>query len=159
MDAPRTPLVDALRAGRALRREPMQIPGHKNYYSDAWVEAGSHPLGFDLLHDIIRDDVSLQGGVDDNQFTFGYDEDAEDLYAQSIGADHTRFLVNGSTQGNLSALLAVCTPGHKFGRRLRPRQFLRPRSAREGTRRRHDRRPDLGTTPRRSRLPQVVCGV
>ena len=71
----------------------MQIPGHKNYYSDAWVEAGSHPLGFDLLHDIIRDDVSLQGGVDDNQFTFGYDEDAEDLYAQSIGADHTRFLV------------------------------------------------------------------
>ena len=94
-----------------MRREPMQIPGHKNYYSDAWVEAGSHPIGFDLLYDLIRDDISLQGGVDDNHFTFGYDEEAEDLYAASIGAEHTRFLVNGSTQGNLSALLAVCSPG------------------------------------------------
>ena len=109
-----TPLVDALRAGRALKREPMQIPGHKNYYSDAWVSAGSKPIGFDLLYDLIRDDVSLQGGVDDNHFTFGYDEQAEALYAESIGAEHTRFLVNGSTQGNLSSLLAVCSPGSKL---------------------------------------------
>lgn len=111
---PPTPLVDALRVGRALKREQMQIPGHKNAYSDAWVEAGSRPLGFDLLYDLIRDDISLQGGVDDNHFTFGYDEQAEALYAESIGAEHTRFLVNGSTQGNLSALLAVCSPGRKL---------------------------------------------
>ena len=54
MDEPRTPLVDALRAGRALRRRPMQIPGHKNRYTDREIGQGPEPLGFDLLYDIIQ---------------------------------------------------------------------------------------------------------
>lgn len=111
MAAPRTPLVDALRAGRALRRRPMQIPGHKNRYTDLEIGTGPSPLGFDLLHDIIRDDLPLQGGADDNHFTNGYDEDAEALYATAIGAAHTRFLVNGSSQGNIAAFLAAGTHG------------------------------------------------
>ena len=112
MDRPRTPLLDALRAGRALRRQPMQIPGHKNRYTgDA---EGPEPIGFDLLHDVIRDDLPLQGGADDNHFTNGYDEDAEALYAAAIGAAHTRFLVNGSSQGNIAALLATASDGRRI---------------------------------------------
>lgn len=114
MAVPRTPLVDALRAGRALRRRPMQIPGHKNRYTDLELGQGPTPLGFDLLHDIIRDDLPLQGGADDNHFTAGYDEDAEALYAEAIGAEHTRFLVNGSSQGNIAALLAVASDGRRI---------------------------------------------
>lgn len=114
MDEPRTPLVDALRAGRALRRKPMQIPGHKNRYTDLEVGQGTQPLGFDLLYDIIRDDLPLQGGADDNHFTNGYDEDAEALYAEAIGAAHTRFLVNGSSQGNIAALLAAASDGKRI---------------------------------------------
>lgn len=87
----------------------MQIPGHKNRYTDAEVGQGTRPIGFDLLYDIIRDDLPLQGGADDNHFTNGYDEDAEALYAEAIGAAHTRFLVNGSSQGNIAALLAAAS--------------------------------------------------
>ena len=115
MAEPRTPLVDALRAARALRRRPMQIPGHKNRYADAEIGQGPKPLGFDLLHDIIRDDLPLQGGADDNHFTHGFDEDAEALYAAAIGAAHTRFLVNGSSQGNIAAMLAVAADGRRIG--------------------------------------------
>lgn len=89
----------------------MQIPGHKNRYSDLEVGQGPEPIGFDLLHDIIRDDLPLQGGADDNHFNNGYDEEAEALYAEAIGAAHTRFLVNGSSQGNIAALLAAASHG------------------------------------------------
>ncbi len=89
----------------------MQIPGHKNRYSDLESGAGEQPIGFEFLHDVIRDDLPLQGGADDNHFTNGYDEDAEALYAAAIGAAHTRFLVNGSSQGNIAALLAAASDG------------------------------------------------
>lgn len=92
----------------------MQIPGHKNRYTDLEIGQGPTPIGFDLLHDIIRDDLPLQGGADDNHFTGGYDEDAEALYAEAIGAAHTRFLVNGSSQGNIAAMLAVASDGMRI---------------------------------------------
>ena len=92
----------------------MQIPGHKNRYSDLEIGKGPQPLGFDLLHDVIRDDLPLQGGADDNHFNNGYDEDAEALYAAAIGAAHTRFLVNGSSQGNIAALLAAASDGERI---------------------------------------------
>lgn len=111
MADPRTPLVDALRAARALRRRPMQIPGHKNRYTDAMLETTPQAIGHEFLYDVIRDDIPLQGGADDNHFTNGFDEDAEALYAAAIGAAHTRFLVNGSSQGNIAALLAAASHG------------------------------------------------
>ena len=92
----------------------MQIPGHKNRYTDLELGAVPQPIGFDLLHDVIRDDLPLQGGADDNHFTNGYDEDAEALYAEAIGAAHTRFLVNGSSQGNIAALLATASHGRRI---------------------------------------------
>ena len=92
----------------------MQIPGHKNRYTDLEIGQGPAPIGFDFLHDIIRDDLPLQGGADDNHFTGGYDEDAEALYAGAIGAAHTRFLVNGSSQGNIAALLAVASDSRRI---------------------------------------------
>jgi lysine decarboxylase len=92
----------------------MQIPGHKNRYTDLEIGQGPQPLGYDLLHDVIRDDLPLQGGADDNHFNNGYDEDAEALYAAAIGAAHTRFLVNGSSQGNIAALLAAASDGERI---------------------------------------------
>lgn len=89
----------------ASRRRPLQIPGHKNRYaSDDAV------LGDDLLRAIVRDDIPLQGGVDDNAFTHQYVEQAEELWSAAVGADHSRFLVGGSSQGNIAALSAVTHP-------------------------------------------------
>lgn len=101
------PLVAAVMAARARGMQPLQIPGHKWRY-----QVGAEGiLGFDVLHALIRDDVPLQGGADDNAFSGHVLVRAEQLYAQAIGASHTRFLVGGSSQGNISALLTVAGDG------------------------------------------------
>jgi lysine decarboxylase len=108
-DVSRTPLLDAWRRAKALSRHPMQVPGHKMRFSG--LSADADVLGADLLTDTVRDDVPLQGGVDDNAFTHHYLEDAEALWSEAVGADHSRFLVGGSSQGNIAALSAVARPG------------------------------------------------
>ena len=69
----------------------MQIPGHKMRYG----HAGHGVFAPDLLEALIRDDIPLQGGVDDNVFSGRFLEQAEALWSKAIGADHSRFLVGG----------------------------------------------------------------
>lgn len=101
------PLLDAWLRARALARRPLQIPGHKNRYTDP----GSVAPGAEVLVPLIRDDLPLQGGADDNAFTGRLLEQAEELWAEAIGAQRSRFLVGGSSQGNISALAAIAGPG------------------------------------------------
>lgn len=103
------PLVDAWMRARSRGSHPLQIPGHKNRY---WPGLGqSSPLGSDLLGPLIRDDIPLQGGVDDNEFSGRFLEQAQDCWARSVGADHARFLVGGSSQGNIASLVLIGGPG------------------------------------------------
>ena len=102
----RGPLLDAWFAARQKNRRPLQIPGHKNRYAH-----GEDALGADLLGPLLRDDVPLQGGVDDNAYGHRYLEQAEALWSSAVGADYARFLVGGSSQGNIAALSAVSQPG------------------------------------------------
>ena len=102
----RTPLVDAWRRAKAAKRRPMQVPGHKMRYADdapGWAA--------DLVGDTVSGDIPLQGGVDDNAYSNRYLEQAEELWAQAVGADHSRFLVGGSSQGNIAALATVGDEG------------------------------------------------
>ena len=96
------PLLDAWRRARAAHRRPMQVPGHKMRYSD-----DGRGWAWDLVGDAVRDDIPLQGGVDDNAYSHRYLEQAEELWARAVGADHSRFLVGGSSQGNITALATV----------------------------------------------------
>lgn len=96
------PLVEAWRRARRAGRRPMQIPGHKMRYLE-----GAGGWAQDLVGDTVRDDIPLQGGVDDNAYSNGYLDQAEALWARAIGADFSRFLVGGSTQGNIAALGAI----------------------------------------------------
>ncbi len=100
------PLVAAWQRAMADRRRPLQIPGHKNRYA-----VDEPALGDDLLRAIVRDDIPLQGGVDDNAFSHHYLEQAEHLWAEAVGAYYCRFLVGGSSQGNIAALSTVTHPG------------------------------------------------
>jgi len=102
-----SPLLDAWFQARALARRPLQIPGHKNRY------ASEDPIapGAEVLAPLIRDDLPLQGGADDNAFSENLLVQAEKLWATAVGARHARFLVGGSSQGNISALTAVANPG------------------------------------------------
>jgi lysine decarboxylase len=100
------PLLDAWLAAREKGMHPLQVPGHKYRYS------GDDPaLGSDRLGPLLRDDVSLQGGADDNHYSLGVLAESEALWASSVHADHARFLVGGSSQGNIAALTAVGGPG------------------------------------------------
>ncbi len=101
----RSPLVDAWHRAKDLQRRPLQVPGHKNRFS---VDEAA--LGADLLGALVRDDVPLQGGVDDMAFSNRYLEQAEELWAEAVSATHTRFLVGGSSQGNIAALSTVAHP-------------------------------------------------
>ena len=96
------PLLEAWRSAAAAARRPMQIPGHKNRYTQ-----GNTGWAHDLVGDTVRDDIALQGGVDDNAYSNGYLTRAEELYAAAIGADFSRFLVGGSSQGNIAVLGTV----------------------------------------------------
>ncbi len=99
------PLLDAWLAAREKGLRPLQIPGHKYRYT------GDDPaLGSDRLGPLVRDDVSLQGGADDNHYSLGVLAASEALWATSVHADHARFLVGGSSQGNIAALTAVGGP-------------------------------------------------
>lgn len=98
----RTPLVDAWRAALGAKRRPMQVPGHKMRYA-----GDTHGWAWNLVGDMVRDDVPLQGGVDDNAYSNRYLQQAEELWAAAVGADHSRFLVGGSSQGNITALATV----------------------------------------------------
>jgi len=103
------PLVNAWLAAHAQSAHGMQIPGHKGLYRH-----GTQAIGADLLGPLVRDDISMQGGVDDNAYSHGYLAQAEELWAHAVGGDHARFLVGGSTQGNISALTTVGRPGRSL---------------------------------------------
>lgn len=96
------PLVDAWRQARAAARRPMQVPGHKMRFVD-----GAAGWAHDLVGDTVRDDIPLQGGVDDNAYSNGHLARAEELWARALGADRSRFLVGGSSQGNITVLCAI----------------------------------------------------
>ena len=103
------PLVQAWLVAHAQSAHGMQIPGHKGLY-----RRGVNALGNDLLGPLVRDDISMQGGVDDNAYSNGYLAKSEELWAHAVGGDHARFLVGGSTQGNISALTTVGRPGRSL---------------------------------------------
>ena len=89
---------------------PLQIPGHKYRYTD---DGDANAPGYELLYPFIRDDIALQGGVDDNAYSNRYLERSEALWASAVGADHARFLLGGSSAGNIAALNAVADHGDK----------------------------------------------
>lgn len=100
------PLLDAWRRAQRSGMRPMQIPGHKMRYGrsgDGWSA--------DLVGDTVRDDIALQGGVDDNALSHDWLGQAERLWAQQVGADHCRFLVGGSSQGNITTIGTVADRG------------------------------------------------
>lgn len=100
------PLLEAWRRARDSGMRPMQIPGHKmRYINDApgWAA--------DLVGDTVRDDIAMQGEVDDNAFSNDWLGQAERIWTAQIGADHCRFLVGGSSQGNIAAIGTVADQG------------------------------------------------
>ncbi len=104
MDQTRAPFFERMQEFAASDAVMFSTPGHKR-------GAGLDDAGRALFGDALSVDVPHGGGVDTPHFSWGLLRQAERLAAEAHGGADARFLVNGSTTGNLAMLLATCNPG------------------------------------------------
>ncbi|GGF35958.1 lysine decarboxylase [Halobacillus andaensis] len=100
----KTPLYDRLI--EHTKRDPLSfhVPGHK--FGEVFPSKGKR-----TFKDILSIDATEITGMDDLHAAEEVIDEAQKLAADFFGADETYFLVNGSTSGNLAAILATCRSG------------------------------------------------
>ncbi|WP_010531240.1 aminotransferase class I/II-fold pyridoxal phosphate-dependent enzyme [Lentibacillus jeotgali] len=99
-----TPLFDALKRFAGGQPISFHVPGHKN---------GRIPPGEtrEYFEAVLPLDLTELTGLDDLHGPGGVIDEAQKLAAEYFGADHTHFLIGGSTAGNLAMILSVCAAG------------------------------------------------
>lgn len=103
MDHSHVPLYEALRHHSMKQTTSFHVPGHKSrgeVYGDA-IQDFEH---------IVQLDRTELPGLDDLHDPQGAIAQAQQLAADAFGADHTFFLVGGSTAGNIAMILSACQP-------------------------------------------------
>ena len=103
-----TPLLDALRDRTNRPHSPFYAPGHKG------GRGISKPLVELLGAQVFRSDFPELPELDNLFNPEGVIAEAQNLAAEAFGAEHTRFLANGSTCGIVAAIVATCGPGDKI---------------------------------------------
>lgn len=99
------PLLQTLKRLQTQADAPFYVPGHKRGQGASAALrdlVGDRPLQADLPELPELDNLLAPQGVI---------QAAQDLAAQTFGADHTWFLANGSTCGVEAMVLATCRPG------------------------------------------------
>ncbi|MFC3041004.1 aminotransferase class I/II-fold pyridoxal phosphate-dependent enzyme [Virgibacillus xinjiangensis] len=104
MDQKLTPLFDRLVEFQQEQPVSFHVPGHKNGRLLS-------PSAIPYYDSILRLDLTELPGLDDLHAPEGVIAEAERLAAEYFQADHTYFLVGGSTSGNLAMILAACSAG------------------------------------------------
>lgn len=100
-----TPYLDALISYSRENVVPFHVPGHKH-------GKGMLPKFRDLVGDqALRLEVTQVLGLDDLHHATGPLMEAQRLAAKAYGADHTWFLINGSSSGVQAMIMAACAPG------------------------------------------------
>lgn len=108
LDQRRTPFLDTLTRETQANTLSFHMPGHKKHMA-------VHPelleyWGGNLY---LADHVEISGTIDYLHSPKGSLLEAQALAAQSNGADQTFFLINGSTVGNIGALMAAAGDNSK----------------------------------------------
>jgi arginine/lysine/ornithine decarboxylase len=104
LDHSRAPFLEALATFVESNAVPFSTPGHKR-------GRGAPEAMRALWPDVLPLDIPHAGGVDTTHISLGLLREAERLAADAYGGHDARFLVNGSTTGNLAMLLATCSDG------------------------------------------------
>ncbi|MDQ2099533.1 MAG: aminotransferase class I/II-fold pyridoxal phosphate-dependent enzyme [Tychonema bourrellyi B0820] len=104
----KTPLLDALRDRTNQPHSPFYAPGHKG------GQGISQPLADLFGAAVFRSDLPELPELDNLFNPEGVIAEAQNLAAEAFGAEHTRFLANGSTCGIMAAIVATCGPGDKI---------------------------------------------
>ena len=82
------------------------VPGHHQ---------GHIKTDFDKIftHIVYQNDVNCPRGMDNIAHPTGVIKEAQDLFAKACGADYCKFLINGSTSGNLIMFLSALQANDK----------------------------------------------
>ncbi|PIK88702.1 lysine decarboxylase [Synechococcus sp. 65AY6A5] len=104
----RAPLFEAIRHYCSLDKAPFHTPGHKQGRGIA------ADLRAFLGENVFRADLTELPEVDNLHDPDGVIREAQELAAAAYGADRSWFLVNGSTCGVETLVMAVCDPGDKI---------------------------------------------
>ena len=114
----KAPILDSLLGGADNDKiVQFHVPGHKQ--GRFFPSELKQILGEDIL---AIDQPSIDGITDNCFHSAGCIKEAQELAAELYGAAHTRFLVNGSTIGNLTAVMSAVAPGEAI---LLPRNIHR----------------------------------
>lgn len=100
------PLFDMLVGHAQKGLTPFHVPGHKQRSDVNEYEGAPADLGM-----LMNMDITELSDSDDLHDPSGAIALAQDLAAACFGAEETRFLVGGSTAGNLATILGICDPG------------------------------------------------
>ena len=102
------PILKALRNYSNEDTTYLHTPGHKG--GNAFER-----FGFEIFDkDLLSLDVTEVPGIDNLHCPETSIKEAQELAAQAFGAEHTFFLVNGTTGGIYSMILAATNPGDKI---------------------------------------------
>ncbi len=103
-----TPLLSAMRHYVQDQVKPFHTPGHKQ-------GKGMHPeLASILGAETLELDLALMYELDDLHEPHSCIKAAQDLAAELYGADHSYFVVNGTTGGIYAMIMAIAGPGDKI---------------------------------------------
>ncbi|UJL46456.1 aminotransferase class I/II-fold pyridoxal phosphate-dependent enzyme [Virgibacillus sp. NKC19-16] len=101
-----TPLFQTLKQFNNTSPTSFHVPGHKNGLLFPTYAR-------EFFDSILKLDMTELPGLDDLHAPTEAIAEAENLAADFFQADHTFFLVGGSTAGNLAMILATCNGGDK----------------------------------------------
>ncbi|MFI8192317.1 aminotransferase class I/II-fold pyridoxal phosphate-dependent enzyme [Streptomyces sp. NPDC085946] len=108
MDHSRVPVLEALQEFRRRGDIAYGPPGHKQ-------GRGVDPRVAEVVGlDVFRSDVLSLNGLDDRRQSQGVLEQAQELMADAVGAEHAFFSTCGSSLSVKTAMLAVAGPGEKL---------------------------------------------
>lgn len=111
-----TPIIKSLQQWTSTEHAPFYTPGHKH----GW---GMGTEFTELLQTAgLKLDLPEIPGLDNLAAPSGAIAESQCLAAQTFGATHTRYLVNGTSGGVMAAILATCQPGDQI---LLPRNIHR----------------------------------
>ncbi|WP_066185764.1 MULTISPECIES: aminotransferase class I/II-fold pyridoxal phosphate-dependent enzyme [Gracilibacillus] len=99
-----TPLYAAVKQFADAQPISFHVPGHKN--GKLFAEQGLAEF-----QSLLSLDITELNGLDDLHAPEGVIADAQELASEWFHSLHTFFLINGSTVGNLTMILACCQPG------------------------------------------------
>ena len=107
MDQSKTPIFEAIQTYINSKPAYFRIPGHRfeRGISKRWTDVvGGEIFKFDLTETPLLDDLhNAEGAI----------RQAQDLAQEVFGAEHSYFLVNGTTCGNETMIIATAFEGTK----------------------------------------------